>query len=57
MEFFINFLTFVLILLLTYMFFRLIFSLYSKNIINKEDIFFITSNPWEYRRYKKSIEK
>lgn len=35
------------------MFFRLVVVLYKKNILNKDDIFYITSNPWEYKRYKK----
>lgn len=56
MDFFINSLTFVLILLLLYMFLRLISSLYKKNILNNDDIFYITSNPWEYKRYKNRIK-
>ena len=53
LNFFTEFLNFVILLLLTYMFFRLIFSLYKKDILKKEDIFYITSNPWEYKKYKK----
>ena len=52
LNFFTEFLNLVILLLLTYMFFRLIFSLYKKDILKKEDIFYITSTPWEYKKYK-----
>lgn len=55
--FIIDFLTFLIILLLTYMFFRLISSLHKKNILKDDDIFYITSNPWEYKRHKNKIKK
>lgn len=54
MEFFLNFL---LIILIFYVFCRLIFLLYKKGTLNKEDIFFITSNPIEYKIYKKQNKK
>ena len=44
---------FLLFLLFFYMFCRLIYLLYKKDILNKDDIFFITSNPIEYKIHKK----
>lgn len=57
MDFILNFITFVLILLLTYMFFRLISLLYKQHILNEDNIFYITSNPWEYKIYKNRNKK
>lgn len=46
--------TFIIQFLLLYMFFRLISVLSSKNILNNQDIFYITSRPKEFKkRYKK----
>ena len=42
---------FILILLLTYMFFRLLYILYKKGILENKDTFFISSTPWEYKKY------
>lgn len=54
---FICFLQFILIILLSYMFFRLLGVLYKKDILKNIDIFFITSTPWEFKRHKNDIEK
>lgn len=51
-----NFLNFILILLLLYMFLRLISCLYKKDIIHDIDVFYITSNPWEYKRNKNKFK-
>lgn len=51
-----NFLNFTIILLLLYMFIRLISCLYKKDIIYDIDVFYITSNPWEYKRNKNKFK-
>lgn len=51
------YLQFILILLLSYMFFRLLCVLYKKDVIKNIDIFFITSTPWEFKKHKNEIEK
>lgn len=55
--FFIYFLELIIDILLAYMFFRLLSVLYKKEILKNIDIFFITSNPWEFKKYKNEIEK
>lgn len=45
-------LLFILILLWSYMFWRLIIVLFKKDILKNDDIFYITSNPWEYKNRK-----
>ena len=42
---------FIIILLLTYMFFRLLFLLHKKGILENKDIFFVSSTPLEYKKY------
>lgn len=56
MDCFIYFFELLAFLLLSYMFFRLISCLYKKNILKEDDIFYITSNPWEYKRHKNKIK-
>lgn len=55
--FLISFLEFIIDILLIYMFFRLISVLYKKDILENIDIFFITSNPWEFKKHKNEIQK
>lgn len=52
----INFLNFIIILLLVYMFFRLLSILYKKGILRDIDVFFITSNPWEFKKHKNDFD-
>ena len=56
MDFYTDFLSFILnfiiLLLFLYMFFRLINILLKKHILSDDDIFYITSNPWEYKKRK-----
>lgn len=52
-----DFILFIFILLIAYMFFRLVFSLYKKGILKDKDIFFITSTPCEYKRYISKYKK
>lgn len=51
------FLQFILIMLFFYMFLRLLCVLYKKDILKDIDIFFVTSTPWEFKKYKNDIEK
>lgn len=51
------FLQFVLIILFSYMFFRLLSVLWKKDILKDIDIFYITSTPWEFKKYKNDIEE
>lgn len=52
-----DFILFILILLIIYMFFRLVCSLHKKGILKDEDIFFITATPCEYKKYKEKYKK
>lgn len=54
---FISFLQLIIDILFAYMFFRLLSILYKNNILKNIDIFFTTSTPWEFKKYKKEIEK
>lgn len=45
---------FILIILQGYMFFRLLFLLRRKGVIEDKDIFYVTSTPWEYKKYYKN---
>lgn len=57
MIFFLNFLTFILFSLLAYMFFRLLAVLYKKGILESIDVFYVTSNPWEFKKHKNELDK
>ena len=48
--------SFILFLLFLYIFIRLVIVLYRKGILKDIDIFYITSNPWEFKKYKNNIE-
>ena len=45
---------FILIVLQSYMFFRLLFLLRKKGYLEDKDTFFVTSTPWEYKKYYKN---
>lgn len=57
MDFLFFTLLFILYLLHIYMFFRLIAALFKKDILKSDDIFYITSNPWEYKKRKEKEQK
>lgn len=54
---FIMFLHFFLICLLAYMFFRLLAVLFKKGILENIDVFYITSNPWEFKKHANEFRK
>lgn len=53
MEIFMNFLLFMVVFLLSLMFFKLLCVLRKKNILSNDDIFYITSFYLEYKLYLK----
>ena len=57
MGFISEFILFLLIVLQSYMFFRLLCILRKKGIFENKDIFFVTSTPWEYKKYYKNQNK
>lgn len=44
--------TFLICLLHFYMFCRLVTRLFKKRVLVRDDLFYITSDPWEYEEYK-----
>ena len=50
-------LLFIIILLWSYMFCRLLSALLKKGILKNDDIFYITSSPWEYKKRKEKEQK
>lgn len=57
MEFISEIILFILIILLGYMFFRLLFLLRRKGVFEDKDIFYVTSTPWEYKKYYKDSKE
>ena len=57
LDFFSFIIEILLFVLLLYMFFRLIHILYKKGLLFDDDIFFITSTPWEYKKCKEEQSK
>lgn len=57
MEFWLNFLNFVIVVLYGLMFFKLLNVLGEKNILNDDDIHFVSSFSFEHKQYLKKKYK
>lgn len=57
MGFISEFILFILIVLHSYMFFRLLYILHKKRLLEDKDTFFVTSTPWEYKKHYGNSKK
>lgn len=51
-DFVVFLLNFIILFLFAYMFFRLLGVLHKNNYLNDDDMFFITSSPFEFKYFK-----